>query len=55
MLDSLLTPPLSPFPLGTSEDEADIQEMLKAELVTLEQAKSLLVEAGLDPEVTITW
>jgi hypothetical protein len=45
----------SPYPLGVSEEESDIQEMMKAELVTIEQAQSLLREAGLDPDVTLTW
>jgi hypothetical protein len=46
---------LSPFPLGTSEEEADLKEMWKSDLITIEQAGSMLADLGFDPDVTTTW
>jgi hypothetical protein len=47
--------PLSPFPLGETEEEQDIKQAYSAQLITINSAQQMLEEAGLDPTVALQW
>lgn len=47
--------PLSPFPLGETEEEQDIKQAYAAQLITINSAQALLEEAGLDPNIALQW